>query len=435
MRPAMSGSRLVAIVAALVMWPGLAEAQDENVPSFAQAEDVPTFARDVAPIFQRSCQVCHRPNNMAPMSLMTYQEARPWARSIKQKVTTRSMPPWHIDKKIGIQSFRDDRSLSDQEIDTIVRWVDGGAPMGNAGDLPKPAEFQDFGAWTIEPDWIVSSTPHTVPADASDWWGDYIVPSNLPKDRFIKSIQTRAGDLRVVHHVLTYAVTDPEAPAGDSSRDFFLNEYAVGKNADTYPDGTGKLLEADAGIRFSFHYHSVGEEVTDSTDLGLVFYPEGETPATQLYSRQLANAGELDIPAGQVVRHDGYQTMHLPGILTAFQPHMHMLGTRQCLELIYPTGQREMVNCANFDFNWHIVYNYEDQAQPIYPAGTTLHVISYHDNTNANRGNQDPKNWTGGGDRTIDEMAFAWISWYDLSEEEYAKQLTARKNQTDNNDQ
>jgi hypothetical protein len=410
MRAALSGSRRVAIVAALVTLPnlaGLAEAQDESVPAFTKAQEVPTFAKDVAPIFQRSCQVCHRPNNMAPMSLMTYREARPWARSIKQKVAARSMPPWHIDKKVGIQSFRDDRSLSEQEIDTIVRWVDAGAPMGNAADLPKPVEFQDFGAWTIEPDWIVSSTPHTV----------------------------RAGDLRVVHHVLTYAVTDPEAPAEDSSGDVFLNEYAVGKNADTYPDGTGKLLEADAGIRFSFHYHSVGEEVTDSTDLGLVFYPEGERPDYQLYSRQLANAGELDIPAGQVVRHDGYQTMHLPGIMTAFQPHMHMLGTRQCLELIYPTGQREMVNCANFDFNWHIVYNYEDQAQPIYPAGTTLHVISYHDNTNANRGNLDPKNWAGGGDRTIDEMAFAWISWYDLSEEEYAKQLAARKNQTDNSDQ
>ena len=113
---------------------------------------------------------------------------------------------------------------------------------------------------------------------------------------------------------------------------------------------------------------------------------------------------------------------------------MHLLGKRQCLELIYPTGQREMVSCANFDFNWHIVYNYEDAAQPIYPAGTTLHVISYHDNTEGNRGNPDAKNWTGGGDRSIDEMAFSWISWYDLSEEEYAAELEARKNQTDNND-
>ena len=156
MKSAMSGLSLAAIVAALVMMPGLVLAQD--------AQHEPTFAKDVAPIFQRSCQVCHRPNNMAPMSLMTYQESRPWARSIKQKVTAREMPPWHIDKKVGVQAFKEDRSLSDAEIDTIVRWVDSGAPLGNPADMPEPVEFQDFGAWTIEPDWVVSSTPHTVPA-------------------------------------------------------------------------------------------------------------------------------------------------------------------------------------------------------------------------------------------------------------------------------
>ena len=156
--------------------------------------------------------------------------------------------------------------------------------------------------------------------------------------------------------------------------------------------------------------------------------------ATFLYSRQLASAGELDIPAGQITRHDGYAKMYLSGRLTGFQPHMHFLGTRQCLELIYPNATTEMVNCANFDFNWHIVYNYTDDTQPIYPAGTTLHVISYHDNTEGNRGASDPKNWTGGGSRTIDEMAFGWISWYDLSEEEYAAELEARrKASTDDN--
>ena len=164
----------------------------------------------------------------------------------------------------------------------------------------------------------------------------------------------------------------------------------------------------------------------------MVLYPEGEEPNKILYSRQLGQAGELDIPAGQVTRHDGYQKMYLPGKLTGFQPHMHFLGTRQCLELIYPNGSTEMVNCANFDFNWHIVYNYDDPSQPIYPAGTTLHVISYHDNTQANRGNHDAKNWTGGGSRTVDEMAFSWISWHDLSDEEYAAELEVRKAQAEN---
>ena len=425
MRSETFGLSLLVVGMSALMVSGVANAQD--------AEMSPTFTKDIAPIFQESCQVCHRPDNMAPMSLMTYQESRPWARSIKQKVMAHEMPPWHIDKKVGIQGFKGDRSLSDEQVETIVRWVDAGAPMGNPADMPEPREFQDFGAWTIEPDLIVSSTPHTVPAAAGDWWGDYIVPSGLEEDRYIKAIQTKAGDLRVVHHVLTYAVTDPEAPPGDSSGDFFLNEYAVGKNADMYPEDTGKLLEADTGVRFSFHYHSIGEEVTDQTELGFVFYPKKETPKYQLYSRQLGQNGELDIPAGQVVRNDGYTRMNLPGRLTAFQPHMHLLGTRQCLELIYPAGQREMINCANFDFNWHIVYNYEDSVQPIYPAGTTLHVISYHDNTEGNRGNRDPKNWTGGGDRSIDEMGFSWISWFDLSEEEYAAEIEARQSTANNN--
>ena len=398
----------------------------------AEVPDNPTFYKDIEPILQRSCQVCHRPNNMAPMSLMNYQETRPWARSIRAKVEAREMPPWHVDPKVGIQEFKDDRSLSDDEIATVSAWVEAGAPRGNIMDAQPSIEFQDFGAWTIEPDLIVQSPPHTVPAQASDWWGDYIVPSGLTTDRYISAIQTKAGDLRVVHHALTYAVTDPDAPLGDSSDDAFLNEYAVGKNGDVYPDGSGRLFEANSRVRFSFHYHSVGEEVTDQTELGLVLYPEGYDPDHILYSRQLGNAGELDIPAGKVTRHDGYQKMYLPGKLTGFQPHMHFLGTRQCVEMIYPNGTSEMVNCANFDFNWHIVYNYKDDAAPLYPAGTTMHIISYHDNTAGNRGNLDAKNWTGGGSRTVDEMAFSWLSWYDLTEEEYAAELAARKNAADN---
>jgi mono/diheme cytochrome c family protein len=418
MKSAISVLSLPAIVAVVLMSPSLATAQNSDPD--------PTYAKDVAPIFQRSCQVCHRPNNMAPMSLMTYQESRPWARSIKERVMTRVMPPWHMDHKVGVQEFKGDRSLSDAEIDTIVRWVDAGAPMGNPADMPPAVELPDFGAWTIEPDVIVTSPPHTVPPEAGDWWGDYIVDSGITEDRYIQAVQTKAGDLRVVHHVLTYAVTDSDADLNDSSGDFFLNEYAVGKNADQYPEGTGRLFEADSRVRFSFHYHSVGEEVTDQTELGLKLYPRENVPERILYSRQLGQAGELDIPAGQITRHDGYATMYLPGRLTAFQPHMHFLGKRQCLELIYPDSTTEMVSCVNFDFNWHIVYNYADDVQPIYPAGTKLHVISYHDNTEAHRGNVDSANWAGGGSRSIDEMAFGWVSWFDLSEEDYAEELAIR---------
>ncbi|SVD90822.1 uncharacterized protein METZ01_LOCUS443676, partial [marine metagenome] len=195
-------------LAALLLAVGLVVALP--APAAAEVPEDPTFHKDIEPIFQRSCQVCHRPNNMAPMSLMSYQETRPWARSIKNKVEVREMPPWHIDHKVGVQGFKNDRSLSDDEIETIALWVDSGAPRGNPEDAPSPVEFQEFGAWTIEPDVIVSSPPHTVPAEAGDWWGDYIVPSGVTSDRYIQALQTKAGDLRVVHHALTYAVTDPD---------------------------------------------------------------------------------------------------------------------------------------------------------------------------------------------------------------------------------
>ncbi|MXW36032.1 MAG: hypothetical protein F4Z60_11265, partial [Chloroflexi bacterium] len=179
---------LVATAAALVvLLPGVAAAQTDDV----------TFHKDIEPILQRSCQVCHRPNNMAPMSLMNYQETRPWARSIRNKVVAREMPPWHVDPNVGIQEFKQDRSLSQAEIDLVAAWADAGAPRGNPADAPPQVELPDFGAWEIEPDVIVTSPPHTVPAEAGDWWGDYIVPSGVTEGRCIQAVASGAGDLRV----------------------------------------------------------------------------------------------------------------------------------------------------------------------------------------------------------------------------------------------
>ena len=362
-----------------------------------------TFTRDVAPILQRSCQSCHRPGQMAPMSLLTYQDVRPWARSIKQRVTERTMPPWGIDPHVGIQSFKNDPSLRDDEVEKIVKWVDAGAPMGIAADAPKPREFDDSDRWHIgKPDVVVTSPKHVVPAEASDWWGSYYVETGLTEDRYIKAIESKPGTTAVVHHPVTYAV-DADM-SGDSNGDDsnveageFLNEFAVGKNGDLFPEGTGRLLRAGSKIKFDFHYHSVGKEMTDQSQLGIVLYPKGYVPKHVVYSKQLGQPTEpLDIPGGSTyVRSDGYTRFNKPGRLTAFQPHMHTRGKRQCLELIYP-------------------------------AGTVLHVISWHDNS-ANKANPDPRNWVGSGQRTIDEMGFAWITWYDLTDDEYKAEFDARK--------
>jgi hypothetical protein len=403
----------------------------------AAAQTVPvTFAKDIAPILQRSCQNCHRPGQMAPMSLLTYQEVRPWARAIKTRVVAREMPPWHVDQTIGIQQFKDDPSLSRQEIDLIARWVDAGAPQGNPADMPPRRQFADGSAWQIgEPDIIIKFPAYAVGPEGPDLYGNLYAEIPIDQDRYIKAIQTRSATTashRVVHHALSYSVdpTEGDSPMEDGGQ--FLVEYASGKNAEVYPEGTGVLLKQGQRARLSYHFHSIGEATNAEVELGIKFYPKGYVPKHIRWSRQLAQpTTPIDIPAGAVARSDGYTFLHKPARLLAFQPHMHNLGKRQCLEVIYPTtGTRaatEILSCANFNNNWHLTYNYADEAQPLLPAGTILHNIQWHDNTASNPRALDPKNWVGDGQRTIDEMGFFWIGWVELTEEEYKQQLAERK--------
>lgn len=420
------------------------------VPALAAAQTSPatpqrqvTFTKDVAAILQRSCVTCHRPGEMAPMSLVTYEDVRPWARSIKTRVSAREMPPWHIDRTIGIQKFKDDPSLSDDEIATIARWVDAGAPRGNPADMPPLRQFADSMAWQIgTPDLVIKYPAYTVPAAGPDLFGNLYADIPIDQDRYIQAIQTRpanAASRKVIHHALSYAVDAPDQQvSGDDSTGVdggqFLVEYASGKNAEVYPADTGVLLQAGKKAMVSYHLHSVGEETKAELELGIKLYPKGYVPKHIRWSKQLAQpTADLDIPAGTVARVDGYTFLHKPARIIAFQPHMHIRGKRQCLELIYPTAgaaaKTEIVSCANFNYNWHLTYNYADDVQPLVPAGTILHTISWHDNSQANRFNPDPKNWVGDGQRTIDEMGFAWIGWYELSDDEYKAALAERKAQ------
>ncbi len=411
-----------ATFAALLLAPGTAA---------AQAED-PTFTRDVAPILQRSCQSCHREGAIAPMSLLTYEETRPWARAIREKVETRTMPPWFIDKNIGVQGFKYDRSLSDAEIETIVDWVDAGAPRGNPADMPPPVEFADRDIWhTGEPDWIVPiPEPFVVPAEGANWWGDLFSESGLTEDRWIKAVETKpsAEGFPVVHHAVTRLQESIDSDEGD-----FLNEYAQGKNGDVFPEGTGRLVKAGSIIRFNMHYASIGEERTDRTSVGLTFYPKGEEPEHELFSRGLGQNYDLDIPPGEDdVRHDSYHRFDANVRLTGFQPHLHNRGKRQCIEAIYPDGEVETLSCADWDFGWHIVYNYADDVQPLLPKETILHTITWHDNSRANRWNPDPRNWAGFGQRSSDDMSFTWTSWFELSDEEFEAAVAEREALTAN---
>jgi len=396
------------------------------------AQDV-TFTKDVLPIFQESCQTCHRDGAIAPMSLMTYEETRPWARAIKDKVATRSMPPWYIDKNIGVQGFKYDRSLSDDQIAAIVTWVDAGAPRGNPADAPAPRTFAERDIWHIgEPDWVVPiPEPFVVPADGANWWGDLFSDSGLTEDRWIKAVETKPSSegFPVVHHAVTRLQETADADDGE-----FLNEYAQGKNGDIFPEGTGRRVQAGSVIRFNMHYASIGEERTDRTSVGLTFYPKGEEPEKELFSRTLAQNFDLDIPPGDDdVRHDSYHKFDNNVRLTGFQPHLHNRGKRQCIEAIYPDGSTEMLSCATWDFGWHIVYNYEEAVQPLLPAGSLMHTITWHDNSAGNRWNPDPRNWAGFGQRSSDDMSFTWTSYYELEDDEFDAAVKEREAMADNN--
>jgi hypothetical protein len=413
-------------------------ARDRGVPAEA------TFTRDVAPILQRSCQGCHRPGTSAPMSLLTYEDVRPWASAIKTRVASREMPPWHVVRNVGIEKFKNDPSLSDEEIATIAAWVDRGAPRGNPADLPPPRHFAEEGVWHIgEPDLVVTATAHQVAATGADWWGVFTVPSGLTENRYIRALEAKPGSpatATVVHHILAYAEDGSAQTAnvvtnvGDDNffqRGEFLVEYSPGKGGEAFPEGSGRLLKAGSKIRFEVHYHSIGEGMTDASQVAFVFYPRGYVPKHIQQTRGLAHGGDLDIPAGGAyVRSDGYTRFDSPGLLTGFQPHMHARGKAECLELIYPTGgadeRVEQIGCARFEYGAAAVYNWADDAAPIFPAGTMLHVINWHDNR-ASRVNPDPNNWVGNGNRTIDEMGFSWITYYTLTEREYGDKLAARQ--------
>ena len=407
----------------------------------AAAQGQVTFTKDVAPILQERCQICHRTGTFAPMSLVTYEQTRPWARSIKQKVLAREMPPWFIDKNIGVQHFSNDVSLTDQEIATIVKWVDAGAPQGSASDMPPPRQFPDGEAWQFgKPDLIVSLPKDVVvKAKGPDWWPDILVDPGLTEDRYIQGVQIIPIKGRaVIHHIRT-SIVEPEAGTRHSGQldgnvalevgeqGVFLNEYAIGKGGDVFREGSGRLVKAGTKINFQFHLHSSGVETPTNVALGLKFYPKGYVPKHVITSLTVG-VNEIDLrPHETNVRSDAYMPLIKPARLLSFQPHMHNRGKAECLEAIYPSGKTETLSCARFLFNWHLNYVYDDDSAPLLPTGTILHSIMWHDNSAENKFNPDPDAQITWGERTIDEMGSAWLSYYYMSDEDFKKETEARK--------
>jgi hypothetical protein len=431
--------------------------------AFAQTTpaNAPTFSKDIAPILQAKCQACHQPGSIAPMSLITFAESRPWARSIKNRVSTRQMPPWHIDQSVGVQKFKNDMSLTQKQIDTIVAWVDAGAPQGDPKDMPKPLPVSNDNEWQAvkdgfgPPDIVIKSSEYKMPANHQDVW--YRPQNDIPitEPRWVRMVEIRPSNLaarKTIHHSIAYLMLndDPDAvnqgtangPAPAASRDDLvarrpqLMEWAIGKGYDRFRDGTGKLIVPGEKISWDQHIHASGEEVSSGSEIGLWLYKKGEEPKKRSYLigfTGLRERGFLDIPPNSLAFTEGFTVLKENTIITNFQPHFHLRGKAMQVEAILPDGSRQIVSyVGNFNFNWMTNYIYDDDAAPVFPKGTVIHVSAWYDNTKNNPTNPDPEQWVGYGDRTVDEMAHAWMNVVYLNDDEYKALLAERKAKTTN---
>ena len=398
-----------------------------------------TFTKDIAPIFQAKCEGCHRPGQMAPMSLMTYEQVRPWAKAIRQRVASRQMPPWHMDPTVGIQSFQNDMSLSNTQIATILKWVDAGVPRGDPADMPAAKQWLEDKGWQLasqfgQPDLVIQSEPYTMPAKGQDVWFKPLTQIPLTEPRWVRAVEIRPGTpagRKITHHALAYLQQEEPGSNTGIATQGLLMEWAVNKNYDIYRPNTGKLLVPGARVWWEMHYHAVGEEIRDNVELAIYLYPKGQEPKYRTFLTAFpgtpgsAALGALDIPPNSVVESEGYQTLRAPARLENFQPHMHLRGKAMLLEAILPDGSKRTLSYVDhFNFNWMTNYIYSDDAAPVLPKGTLIHVVAWHDNTPNNQNNPDPNQWVGWGDRTVDEMAHAWVNVTYISEDDYQTWLS-----------
>jgi hypothetical protein len=421
-----------------------------------------TFTKDVAPIFFKSCASCHRPGEAAPMSLLSYKDARPWAKSIREKVAHREMPPWHADPRHG--EFMNDRRLTQEEIDTIVAWVDGGANEGDARDLPSAPTFVE--GWGIgKPDLVLSMPEeHTLDATGPDEYKYFTIETNFTEDRYVRAAEARPGNRKIVHHVLAFIqppsqTADPvearmRAQAEKESiiyRDGFVQRvktdapvhndgcrlpnggggwlrdgvkrnpmmpvlaaFAPGRVVDVWEGGMAKRIPAGAKIILQIHYSkAAGSIQKDRSSVGLIFAKEH----SKLHNTELMYNAYLQIPAG-TERHKSTACWSAPRDiqLTALMPHMHFRGAAMEVKAVYPDGGSEvLLNVPKYDFSWQT--NYSLKRPLTIPKGTTILITGYFDNSSRNKYNPDPSKVVRWGEPTYDEMLACFLEYtQDLQE-------------------
>ena len=434
---------------AILVGPGLVTPADAQ----GEAADV-TFTKDIAPILQRSCQQCHQPDSVAPMSLITYEDVRPWARAMKMRTgmgpVAGVMPPWYVEKNIGIQEFQMDPSLSSEEIAKIAMWADNGAPRGNPSDMPPPPRDLASLVWTAgEPDLITVTEDLVMRGDDPDWWGEITsVQVGIDEDRYIESVEIRevndvldtednretVGGRFVYHHMIwsTRVATDvnedgePTFENAEISTGWPVHE--VGRNADVFDPEGARLLPANSWVvSNSVHLHSNGKDTKARLEIGWRFHPKGYEPKYSRARRGLGNGIDIDIRPNQKGQElHAYNVLQQNTKINTFEPHLHAPGGRMCLEAIWGHNV-ETLSCVGYDHNWVRGYEYAHGYEPLLPKGTILHIIGYMDNTAGNRNIPDPRNWQGSGNRSVSNMFLDLGHGVALTDEQFEEVMAERR--------
>jgi mono/diheme cytochrome c family protein len=432
--------------AALAMFMTLAAGQpasleaQQNAARFASASSDAdlTFTKDIAPIFQENCQVCHQPGAIGPMSLLTYQDARRWASRIKNMVVQREMPPYQYDTDVGIQELKYDPRLSDEDIHTISAWVDNGAPQGDPADMPPPPVWPDPAQFRLAdrfgpPDVIVQSTPYDIPAEGQDRWWQPVVDAGIPEDRCIRAIETKPSvqGRAVAHHANSNWVGTGAGGFGGGGG--MLSEYALGKIGEIIPEGACRTAPGGAQVRFDIHYWPNGKEVLDDqVEIGIWLYPkEYEGQYKQTLTLYYLNGGRgYDIAPHGTLMTRGVHQWNTPVRIDSWQPHGHTRLVAMQLEILRANGRTETVSMvSNWSALWHHSHIYADDVAPLLDVGDKIILTAWYDNTENNRYNPDPDQWVSIGDRTADEMSHAWMAVTQLDEEGFQRIKAEREQQ------
>ena len=446
LRPSFWTAATVALVATFAL-----QSEANAQATFASSQDNAdvTYAADVATIIQNNCTVCHRSGGIGPMELVTYEDVRLYAPLIKIKVRDRLMPPYYYDTDIGIQELQHDWRLSQEDINTVVAWVDQGAPLGDPADMPPPADLRATDEWSLAaefgpPDLLAPSSPIDIPAEGLDVWYRPIVEiQGLPEneERCIKALQVKPrGDaVTVVHHANStfQLLQDDGSFRGTGAR---ATEYAMGKLGEIIPDGVCRRIPAGSYVRWDIHMYPGGLGATAANaviednvvELGIWLHPadyEYEYRQDLVSYNFMEGQRELLVPPNTGFMTQGFRSWDHPVRIDSFQPHGHLRLRSASLEIFYPqTGRTEIVGMiSNWSATWHQSHIFEDQVAPLIPTGAVVIMKQWFDNTSANPNNPDPDQWVDYGQRTADEMSHFWMAVSHLDEEGYEKIVEERE--------